>query len=167
MITDIYSLLRFEEGERLTVYDDRTGYPIVPGSVVQGHPTIGVGIRLDAGAGILQSESDRMLANRVGMVTGALAALTWYLALDVIRRWAIVSMAFAMGVRGVGGFTTMIADLEKEHAEAIAALRRQDWQAAHDAVLASAWAKSEAPARAGRVAGMLLTGQWPVIDISS
>ncbi len=152
-ISTIYDLLVFEEGERLTVYDDATGQPIVPGSVVQGHPTIGVGVRLDAPDGITESESIILLGDRVGTVTLALAAHPWYIALDPIRRWAIVSMAFAMGVDGVLEFKDMIA-----------ALQAQDWPAAQAAVVDSDWwINPQTQARATRVANMILNGAWPTV----
>jgi hypothetical protein len=149
VINDIYSLLRFDEGERLYVYDDFNGKPIVPGSHVFGNPTIGVGRTL-AINGISQDESDQMLTHDVQKWYAAFKD-PWFLALDNVRRAAIVDMAHAMGVAGVRGFHDMIA-----------ALSRQDWGAAYAAVLASTWS-TEANARAKRVANMLKDGAWPTV----
>ena len=41
------ALLTADEGMRLDLYDDKTSKTIKPGSVVEGHPTIGVGRALD------------------------------------------------------------------------------------------------------------------------
>jgi len=145
---NIYSLLWSEEGERLMVYDDATREPIKPGTHVIGHPTIGAGIRLDVP--ILQKESDTMLANRVQALVARMMLRAWFRALDPTRRWAIISMAYTIGVEGVEAFTGMIAGLQAA-----------DWAAASAAILDSVWAKEQAPARAGRVAAMILSGQWP------
>jgi GH24 family phage-related lysozyme (muramidase) len=55
-------MLEREEGLRTLVYDDATGKPIGPGSVVQGHPTIGIGRALDVN-GITAVEADFLLEN--------------------------------------------------------------------------------------------------------
>jgi GH24 family phage-related lysozyme (muramidase) len=38
------------EGRRAQAYDDATGQPITPGSIIEGHPTLGIGFNLDASA---------------------------------------------------------------------------------------------------------------------
>src|ERR1039458_1807548 len=141
IITDIFGLLRFEEGDRLIVYDDFNGKAIGPGSHVFGHPTIGVGIRLDGNAGITQDESSMLVKDRVQTLELSLARYPWYLALDPVRQWALVSMAHAMGVGGVTSYYKMI--------EALSAVP-PDFAAAKAAVLDSTWAKREEPDRAMR-----------------
>jgi GH24 family phage-related lysozyme (muramidase) len=149
LITDITSLLRFEEGEKLFVYDDFNGKPITKGSRVYGNPTIGVGRALNV-SGITQAESTQLLTNDIAKWYTAFPD-PWFTALDTVRRAAIVSMAHAMGAQGVRDFSDMIA-----------ALQAQDWKAARDAVLLSKWA-GEAPARATRCANMLWTGVYPIV----
>lgn len=147
-INDVYSLLTFEEGERLHVYDDFNGKPIGPGSHVFGHPTIGVGRSLDI-EGITTGESDYLLRNNVSIWYDRLNRFDWFQPLDEVRQAAIVDMAHDVGFQGVQEFTTMIA-----------ALGKQDWKGAHDAVIASKW-HGEVSARADRVANMLADGKWP------
>lgn len=61
-------MLRAEEGLRLTVYDDATGKPIKPGTLVKGHPTIGIGRALDVN-GITEAEAEYLKANDVAKIT--------------------------------------------------------------------------------------------------
>lgn len=134
----------------LVVYDDATGRPIGPGSVVQGHPTIGIGRCLDT-HGISPAEAEVMFGSDVATAeTARRAVFTWSDALDYVRRDALTNMAFELGAGGLAGFVHMGE-----------ALRAGDWQAAHDAALDSAWARELArfgSRRARRIAAQLLTG---------
>lgn len=147
-ITDIYAMLRMEEGLRLHVYDDANDKPVGPGYTLVGHPTIGVGRALDID-GVSAGEADALLKQDVSDLSIELAELSWYLALDPVRRAAIQGMAFVLGVHGVETFIDMVI-----------AIGHSDWEGAKVAVLASKWAGQE-PKRALRVANMLLNGQWP------
>ena len=151
-LDSIYALLKFEEGCRYQLYDDANGQLIVPGYHVIGHPTIGIGRRLDQSQALTDPEVNVLVFDDINKWYGALTEFTWFRALDPVRRWAIVSMAHTMGVAGVEKFSDMIASLTKE-----------DWPAAHDAVMNSKWA-DEAKARATRVSEMLVTGAWPTVD---
>ncbi len=72
------------------------------------------------------------------------------------RRAALVSMALNLGGDGLAAFKDMLA-----------ALRRGDWQAAHDEALDSKWSKDVDPkqrvgeGRDDEIARMLLTNEWP------
>jgi lysozyme len=147
-IADVYSLLIFEEGERLKLYDDFSGKPLGVGSHIFGHPTIGVGRSLDV-KGITQAESDYLLRNDVSEWMSDFNRFDWFQVLNEVRQAAIVDMAHDVGFQGVQEFEQMIT-----------ALRIQDWKGAHDAVVASKW-HSEVSERADRVANMLQTGEWP------
>ena len=57
---------------------------------------------------------------------------------------SLADMAYQLGVAGVLQFHTTLGHLA-----------RQEWQAAHQSALASAWAR-ETPERAARVAGRFL-----------
>src|SRR5471030_2400444 len=92
--------LRTVEAERFTVYDDKTGTPLHPGTMLQGHPTIGVGRALDL-RGITRPESAIMLANDIALYTGELANYDWWMALDPVRRRAIVNMRHQIGLDGL------------------------------------------------------------------
>ena len=56
-------------------------------------------------------------------------------------------MCFQMGAAGLQGFERMIDAIFKD-----------DWVQAHNEALDSKWARSDSPARAQRVAKMLLEG---------
>jgi lysozyme len=73
---------------------------------------------------------------------------TWA-ALDEVRQAVLTDMAYELGGAGLHQFVNMIA-----------AIRANNWQAAHDNCLASAYSH-QVPARAERNANMLLTGEWP------
>lgn len=129
-----------EEGRRNQLYTDSEGYL-----------TIGVGRLLDVrkGGRLRENEIDFLLDNDIGDVRSSLVArFPWMLALDPVRFGALVNMAFQLGVPGLAGFTGTLD-----------AIKRNDWQTAHDHALASLWAK-QTPGRAERIANELLTGKW-------
>lgn len=135
-----------DEANILVVYDDKTGLAIRPGTHVQGHPSIGVGRALDL-KGILPTESRLMAANDVAQYVRELGAFPWWTRLDPPRQRAIVNMRHQLGLVGLLEFKHMIA-----------ALLAQDWPEARRAALDSDWAREQSPARAERIAEILLTG---------
>jgi GH24 family phage-related lysozyme (muramidase) len=151
-MTTVDDLLTFEEGKRAFVYDDGDGKRIVPGKVMIGHPTTGIGFALDTYP-LDDEEIEFLLQHRrqkaEGWAAADLGAEAWA-KLDVVRRAALTSMAYQMGQTSLAGFPKMLA-----------AVRVGDWQRAHDEALNSTWARWQTPARALREANMLLTGQWP------
>ena len=139
-------LLGREEGLRLLVYDDATGRPLRPGSVVVGHPTIGIGRCLDR-RGITEAEALLLLDNDLAEVRAEVAhALPWSAALSDTRRTVLQAMAFQMGIAGL---------LQVRATRAAA--QRGDHAAAAEGMLASAWAK-QTPARAARIAALMRQG---------
>lgn len=72
-------------------------------------------------------------------------------ALDIVRQAALTDMAYELGGRGLSGFQHMLA-----------AIRAQVWETAAAECLSSAYGV-EVSARAGRAAGMLRDGVWPVV----
>ena len=83
-------------------------------------------------------------------------------ALCVVRQAALADMAYQMGAGNCHGDDNPLTGeggLAAFH-QALSHAAAQDWRAAHDAILASAYAH-QTPARAQRNAGMMLTGQWP------
>lgn len=135
-----------DEGIRLVVYDDATGQPIKPGSVVKGHPTIGVGRALDV-HGISRDESAQLLANDIFAVEAALNKWPWFLALDPVRRGVMTNLAFNMGVHGLLQFARMIG-----------ALQRFDFNGAGDELASSRWARQVQRSRSKRLLDQLRTG---------
>jgi len=90
--------LRGDEGEVLRVYDDATGKPIGPGTVVRGNPTIGVGRNL-SGRGITQAEAQQLLANDLAECEADLApSLPWITTLSPARQTVIYSLYFNVGL---------------------------------------------------------------------
>lgn len=90
--------LRGDEGERLKVYDDATGLPIGPGSVVKGNPSIGVGRNL-SGRGISRAESQNMLDADCDQCAADLGPhLPWVTTLTAGRQTVIYSLYFNVGL---------------------------------------------------------------------
>lgn len=144
------ALVRPSEGSRLTVYDDATGKPIVPGTLVRGHPTIGIGRALDT-HGISVTEEALLYQNDKRAVYLSVAtALPWFPSLDATRQAVIASMAFQMGLGGLLQFHNTLSLVQAGKYDAAAA-----------EMLESLWAK-ETPARANLLASVLRSG-----DISS
>lgn len=144
-------LIREHEGNRLFVYDDATGLPIVPGSTVIGYPTIGRGRNL-ATRGIAPKEADFLelsdIANAEEYARAYVGEAVWA-ELNDPRRAALLDMAHQLGPGGLGKFRRL--------REAIAC---GNWPGAKAELLNSLYAK-QAPGRAARIAEMLLTGKAP------
>ena len=146
MIEILLPLLRADEGTRLVVYDDATGKPIVPGSKVIGHPTIGTGRCLDTN-GITQEEADYLLANDIAKVSAALdKRIPWWRSLTPNRQAVLASMAFQMGVDGLMAFVGTLA-----------AVQAGNYSVAAERMLVSLWSR-QTPARAGRLSAMMRSG---------
>lgn len=101
------------EGMRLAVYDDATGKPIVPGSVVKGHPTIAAGVKLDAPDGLTTPEAAELTDHRIVRAIGAVsAALPWSEAQSFAVQRVLYDIAFNAGVEGLLGFHKMLAAIQ-------------------------------------------------------
>jgi lysozyme len=145
---DLVAQLHRDESLRLTVYDDATGKPIVPGVVVKGNPTIGIGRNL-IGDGISTDEADYLLANDISKTKIALGrALPWTSQLDDARRGVLLNMAFNMGLIRLQQFK-----------KTLALMQVGNFIDAADAMLQSAWA-NEVGDRAHRLANQMRTGIW-------
>lgn len=135
-----------DEGFRLMVYDDATGEPVGPGSVVEGHPTIGYGRALDV-HGITGQEAMGLLNDDIGADVAALtAALPWIVDLDEIRARVLLEMGFQMGIAGLLSFKNTLAAVQAGM-YAAASLNMKD----------SAWYR-QTPARAEKLSRMMLLG---------
>lgn len=135
-----------DEGLRLLVYDDGTGLPIKPGTVVKGHATIGFGRALDV-HGISQDEAGALLANDLLVVEKALTQWPWYTMLDPVRRGVMINLAYNLGVHGLLGFARMIG-----------ALQRLDFEGAAHELASSRWVHQVQPSRSSRLIAQLRTG---------
>ena len=148
MTDALIELLTEDEGVRLKVYDDATGLAIGPGSVVRGHPTIGIGRCLDRN-GVTLEEARYLLANDVALVKAQLNALAWFSVLDRPRQVVLLSMGFQMGAQAVLSFHDMLGWMKVGR-----------WDKASQAMLASKWAE-QTPRRVRRLAAVMRTGVLP------
>ncbi len=134
-----------DEGEKLTVYDDATGKPIKPGSVVVGHPTIAVGRALDTN-GVTPTESRYLLSNSIDVTVEALReSLKWFDSLSDVRQRVLANMAYNLGVNGLLKFQDMLRYCEE-----------QRWGLAADEMVDSSW-YSQVGERAERLEAMMRT----------
>lgn len=148
VVTHLLTRLQIHEGERFTVYDDATGEPIRRGSVVQGHPTIGVGRNL-AGRGISKTESRMLLLADVrNSVTEVDATWPWALDMGGPRYSVLVELCFNLGLPTLKTFINTLRAME-----------RGDYAAAADGMLHSKWAR-QVGRRADRLATIMRTGEW-------
>ena len=139
--------LRADEDEKLTVYDDATGLPIVPGSHVIGHPTIGVGRALDV-HGMSETETDMLLADDLASLNATLSHYSWFPTQPSPRRDVLIMMAFQMGIGGLLKFPVMLGDFAAEN-----------YAGAALAMLNSIWAQ-QTPERAKRLAQIMREGHY-------
>jgi lysozyme len=122
--------LKQEESWRASVYDDATGQPITKGTLVQGYPTIGFGMCVDAFKGTpMPKEVGELWLQMLEAEKRAGLTAQWqpFLSQPAEVRDALVLMAYQLGVEGVLGFKLMLAALAKNDREAaaVAALNSQ------------------------------------------
>ncbi|RQR81458.1 MULTISPECIES: glycoside hydrolase family protein [unclassified Burkholderia] len=135
----------FDRAQLLTEVSRDEGRRLKPYVDTVGKTSIGVGRNL-TDVGISDAECDAMLSNDIDRAVAWLDRnLSWWRQLDAVRQRVIVNMAFNMG----GGLLTFVNTL--------AAMRRGDYAAAADGMLASKWA-NQVGARAQRLAAMMRTG---------
>ena len=140
MITNLTEQLRRDEGEVLTAYDDSLGFA-----------TIGVGRLIDKrkGGGITPEESAYLLNNDIQRKTNeVLKALPWAEKLDSVRFFALVNMAFQLGIAGLLGFKNTLA-----------LIQGGNYGQAADNMILSKW-HTQTPARCERLAKQMRTGEW-------
>lgn len=137
------------EGRRNQAYDDATGKPITPGSVVEGHPTVGVGFNLDASGAsdtiealgldydqvrsgeqtLTDEQIDTLFDQSVNQaVQGARQVVPSFDALPDDKQIVVVDMIFNLGLEGFSEFV-----------HAIQAINNQDWATAAQQMQQSAW----------------------------
>jgi lysozyme len=129
-----------DEGVVRHAYEDNLGFI-----------TIGVGRLIDArrGGGLSLAEIDYLLTNDIGEKTAqVLEALPWATDLNEPRFAVLVNMAFQMGIRGLLGFSGMLA-----------AVKAGDYKAAAEHMLDSKW-EMQTPTRAHRLADQMESGEW-------
>lgn len=130
--------LRRDEGCVLKAYKDTVGVWTVGYGHAYVHP----------GTVWTQEQAEAALRADVEHTEVLLSAqLPWWSDLDDVRQDVIVNMAFNMGVSHLAQFHRTLS-----------AIKRGDWQAAHDGMLASKWA-TQVGGRAKRLAQQMLKGQ--------
>jgi lysozyme len=141
-------ILVADENIRYKVYDDATGLEIKPGTLVQGHPTIGIGRCLDK-KGISPRESAMFIQNDTYEISEELYKIfPWFEELDEVRQVVLGCMAFQMGIDELLGFH-----------ETLQAVEYGAYAKAAQEMLDSDWARKETPARAKRLSEMMRTGK--------
>jgi lysozyme len=141
------AILIAEEAERYFVYDDKTGDPIRSGSVVQGNPTVGIGRNLSS-EGLTDAECRYLCANDIATKSAALdQAIPWWRSLSVNRQYAILDLAFNLGVGGlVNGWPHFLADMQAG-----------DWSGAANELETSEW-WGQVGTRGPRITARILAG---------
>jgi lysozyme len=137
---DIRQQLIRDEDCKLYAYPDKFGYI-----------TIGIGRLIDKrkGGGISQEEADYLFEHDIQKIKAAVAAnIPFFKNLNDARQGVLLNMCFNMGINDLLGFPKMLAAMERE-----------DWIDAGKHLLGSLYAK-QLPARAGRLAQQLVTGEW-------
>ena len=143
MLVQLKANLTLHEGKRLFPYLDTVG-----------KLAIGVGRNLDD-VGISEDEISLLLENDIRRaMKDCILNLPFFIELDPVRKAVLVELAFNMGIgnatRGLLSFkNTLRAVSEGRYGDAA------------DGMLKSKWARQVKGARAGRLAGMMRTGEWP------
>src|SRR5437879_3540139 len=116
-MSELTQMITRHEGIRLLVYDDATDQPISQGSLVHGHPTIGIGRALDV-HGITPDEAEYLLSNDVDEVVASLRKeFYWYTLLNGPKQDALADMCFNLGLTHFKTFVKMIAALDAANYE--------------------------------------------------
>jgi GH24 family phage-related lysozyme (muramidase) len=161
------------EGRRNQAYDDATSRSITPGSVVEGHPTVGVGFNLDApgaqaaiqalgldynqvrsgGQTLTDDQIDALLDQTVNQaIQGARQVVPSFDSLPDDKHVVIVDMVFNLGVHRFSQFV-----------HAIQAVNIQDWATASQQMQQSAWFRqvgARASADVNLMAGRITATQF-------
>jgi lysozyme len=148
LLGHLVAQLTLEEERRDKPYDDATGKELKKGDTIKGFITIGVGINLSAG--LYPEEIDFLLRYRITKKIMELERFQWFASQDVVRRTALLDVAFNLGTEGL---------LHWHHF--IAAIDAHQYDRAADEIDSNAVWKSQVGKRADRIEAMIRTGQWP------
>lgn len=140
-----------DEGLVLKVYDDVTGKPIGPGTLVKGNPTIGVGRNLSV-RGIKTSEAKMMEANDMADAEAELTpVLPWLASVSAGRQVAVYSLYFNVALGNAQKFVAKWPNFLAQMAAG------QYSDAAQNLRTSEPWASEVGP-RAGRLADLVEFG---------
>lgn len=134
--------LKSDEGLRLTAYPDPLSHG-QPFTIGYGH----TGSDVHPGVVWIQQQADDALARDVQAVQQGLDhSLSWWRTLNDARQDVLVNMGYELGVHGLSGFPSALADM-----------RAGNWITADHDMLKSRW-DAQVPNRAGRLALQMETG---------
>jgi lysozyme len=133
-VTTLKERIKRHEGCVLTPYKDSLGVL-----------TVGYGRNLEA-VPFSQNEVELMLENDLKKAERLASSFAVYDSLSETRKGVLIEMVYQMGRAGVFKFKKFLA-----------AAAAKDWQAAHDEMLDSQWAK-QTPKRAKELAEIFLNG---------
>lgn len=104
--------LTLDEGRRTFVYDDATGEPIKPGSIVKGNPSIGIGRNL-ASHGIDDTEVALLLQNDIQSDAKMLDGhIPWWRDLAENEQRVMLNLCFNMGFVKLVTFPNFLFNME-------------------------------------------------------
>ena len=147
--------LEQHEAKRAFVYDDATGKPIGPGSVVKGYPTIGIGRNL-LSKGLADDEIRYLLGNDMRDALKQAETFPWFMGLDSVRQNVVVELIFNLGLVRFRTFKKFIdAMATARFYVAAAELADSKWQQQVDPIL------GDGKGRADVLINMMRTGEWP------
>lgn len=142
----LMEMLERDEGYRQFVYDDATGNALLPGRVVKGHPTVGIGRALDVN-GLTKEEARYLCENDIARCEADLDRnWPWWRELSEARQQVLACLVFNMGYSKLSQFIKFRA-----------ALQREDWNGAAMEMRDSLW-YSQVKARGERLAKMMEQG---------
>jgi lysozyme len=147
--TKLIAELERDEDKRPLAYDDNDGKIIMPGTLVKGWVTVGIGRNL-IGRGLEDDEIAYLLDNDIAHIEGQLDTnLPWWRGQTDARQRALINLSF-MGIgdlsHGLLSFRNMLA-----------AWQAGDYQAAAEDLLKSKYAE-ETGMRAQRIAELIKEG---------
>ena len=135
--------LASEEGTRLLLYDDSNDALIGPGTVVRGHPTIGIGRALDC-HGIDEVEAEFLFERDIARCRRAIDESLPGVPLTDGQEFALVSLVFNVGEAGFRSFRRMLG-----------AIQAGNWNLAADELMDSGAAR-QLPRRYGEMRDAML-----------
>ena len=140
-VSNLKDMLIFDEGLKCTAYKCPAGF----WTVGVGHNLEANSITTKAAIGIMRDDIENVMEE---IEDNEYLSKVFH-GLDDVRAIALLNMAFQMGVNGLSKFTNTLEALEDKR-----------WLDAYNHALDSEWYRDDTPARAGRVAQVLLTGTF-------
>lgn len=139
------------EGFSLKAYRDPNDYWTIGYGHLMADQALGA-----SGYRITQEQAEAYLDSDLYQAQARCMHLLEWPKLDTpCRQNAVIELEFNMGGKWVKFYKTRLD------------ISNQNWQAAHDDLLISLWAKQVGKTRSNRIANYLLTGQYPDLNIAS